>query len=388
MSDHAFSSPSAASRTENCAASALRGSMVTRRTKFIQNYLGYSNPKLAAMFEENNQAADHGTFLHDQQEQLLKHGVPLDAIEDPFERDGIQRICDDILEEQQHAIGFGVEDRLFNDGVDSFGSSDAWALIDGGELLLTLDDGFEYTGKWLHNRDLKTGRVEVDAKDNSQGLRYSCGVMEKLGWPEDVHWIKITIDAFRFPSSSWIISRRKLLAYWVDTFRPAMLANNRLNPVATPGDHCHWCQAKVHCAEFIGHVSGDLPEEIFDNNFDPLDTAVLEDVYSKATQMKDIVGQLKAELILRNEAAEFTGQVGLNAYKIKAGNSVMFFKEGTGPDVEKALAKSGKLEVAQTRKLRSASAISKLIADDEQLAKDLEGYIVKSQNKPSLVRNT
>ena len=379
MSTHAFSSPSAAGQSEKCPAAPFRRDAAKRRSTFALNYIGYRNPKVKSMFTEDNAAADSGTFLHDQQEGLLKHGIPLDGIEDAFERDGIQRICDDIKAEMDVATAYGIEDRLFNDGVDSFGSADFWATLVGN---LILADDVKFDGKWLHVRDLKTGRTEVQSEGNSQGLRYGCGVMEKLGWPEDIEYVKITIDAFRFPSSSWVITRQELLDYWNNTFRPAMLANNRLNPPAVAGDHCTFCDARVHCAEFLEWADQPVKQEVYDNEFQELDTEYLEDVYLRATQMKDTVDALKAELVLRSEASDFTGDSGLSKLSVKAGATKKYLKRGEEDTVKELL--TG-VEGAFETKLRSPSALVKLVKDDLELADKLGHLIVENQNKPSLV---
>ena len=118
-----------------------------------------------------------------------------------------RRIVAELRQEMEEAEEYGIEDKLFNDGVNSFGSADFWAR----HIYATTDENdMDVSGEYVHVRDLKTGYGEVVSEDNSQGLRYACGVMEKLGWPEGVDYIRITIDAFRFPSSSWDISREDL----------------------------------------------------------------------------------------------------------------------------------------------------------------------------------
>lgn len=379
---HAFSSPSSSKQSEACPAAPFRKKAAQRRNTFVLNYIGYRRPNVAAAFAQDNAAADSGTFLHGQMEGLLKDGIPM-SIEDPYELSCMEEICAELKAKMDVAEQYGIEDKLFNDGVASFGSADFWAIIV--EASTDENDNHVET-KTLHVDDLKTGYVQVDAEGNTQALRYACGVMEKLDWPEDIELIRVGILSFRFPASSWTVTRAELLDYWLNTFRPSMLANNRLNPVAVPGDHCKYCDAIPHCAEFWQHIDKGLPKETFDTDFKELDTETLERLYLTAQQAADATKSLYAELILRSEVdTDFGQEGGLSLLKVKQGNSRSFYSD------EKAvedLVKTTLGDKAYAKpKLVGASALKKLVKDDPELVKQVEDLIVTTNNKPSLIKN-
>ena len=375
MAAHAFSGPSARSRHMPCAASALYESIVTRRNGFIINYIGYRNPALAALFGDTNPAAEHGTYLHDQLEKLLVDGEAM-QIEDAFERSCMEEIAGGLKDDMGDATEYGVEDRLFNDGIDSFGTADFWALHD--KKPLTLNDDSIFSGRWLQVDDLKTGRGEVAARENKQGMEYACGVMEKLGWPEEVKYIRIGILAFRFPSSQWVITRQRLLDYWVNELRPSMYATNHVNPVATAGDHCQWCKAKAYCPAFVEHTDVD----VVNIDLKSFDTEELEGIYSKALLASKAVDQIKAELILREEVKEFGGK-GLVGMKVKPGASRTIIQSKDSATV-KSLVEG--IEGATKTELVGASSLLKVLEDHPDVLKQVEPLVQKVQNKPSLIK--
>ena len=375
MAAHAFSGPSSRSRHMLCAAAALYESIVKRRNGFITNYIGYRKPALAALFDDSNPAADHGTYLHDQLEKLLVDGEAM-QIEDAFELSCMQEIADGLKNDMEDATEYGVEDRLFNDGIDSFGTADFWAIH--ASTKLEMPDRGVYGGRWLQVADLKTGRGEVDAKENKQGMEYACGVMEKLDWPEDVEYIRIEILAFRFPSSSWVITRQQLLDYWVNELRPSMYATNQVNPVATAGDHCQWCRAKAYCPTFVEHTDVD----VINIDLKSFDTVELEGIYSKAVLASKAVDQLKAELILREEVKEFGGK-GLIGLKVKPGASRTIIQSKDAATV-KSLVKD--IDGATKTEVVGASALLKVLKEHPDVLEKVEPLIQKVQNKPSLVK--
>ena len=375
MAAHAFSGPSSRSRHSQCAAAALYESIVKRRNEFVINYIGYHNPALAALFADTNPAAEHGTYLHDQLEKLLVNGEAMQT-EDAFERDGMERIADSLLNDMKVADEYGVEDRLFNDGVNSFGTADFWALHSSTQL--ELPDDSIFSGRWLQVDDLKTGRGEVVAEENKQGMEYACGVMEKLDWPEDVEYIRIGILAFRFPSSQWVITRQQLSDYWIKELRPSMYATNQVNPVATAGDHCKWCKAKAYCPAFVDHTEVD----VLNIDLKSFDTDMLEDIYSKALLASKAVDQLKAELILREEVKEFGGK-GLIGLKVKPGASRTIIQSKDTATV-KSLVKD--IEGATKTEVVGASALLKVLKEHPDVLKQVEPLVQKVQNKPSLVK--
>ena len=169
--------------------------------------------------------------------------------------------------------------------------------------------------------------------------------------------------------------------YWTETFRPAMLANNRLNPPATAGDHCKWCDARPHCAEFAEHISQPMPKEVFEKTFDELDTARLEELYSIASLAKEAMDNLKAELIVRSEATEFGGEP-LTGYKVKQGNNATYVSDAVS--LEQVVADIPEAYAAP--KMKSPAALRALFKDQPEVLAKVNNYLIDRRNKPSLVK--
>ena len=239
----------------------------------------------------------------------------------------------------------------------------------------------DVTSEYVHVRDLKTGYGEVVSEDNSQGLRYACGVMEKLGWPEGVDFVRITIDAFRFPSSSWDISREDLWTYWTETFRPAMLANNRLNPrlrqVITVSGVTHDHTVLSSQSTSVSRCRKKFSKKTFDE----LDTARLEELYSIASLAKEAMDNIKAELIVRSEATEFGGEP-LTGYKVKQGNNATYVSDAVS--LEQVVADIPEAYAAP--KMKSPAALRALFKDQPEVLAKVNNYLIDRRNKPSLVK--
>ena len=391
MSAHAFSSPSAGAASALCPARPLRAGMVKRRNKFVHEFRAYTDDPLRTMFEDSGPAAAHGTYLHSQLENLLVDGVAME-IDDAFERDGMERIAAQINAEREVALEFHAEERLHNYGVDSGGTVDTIFLHDNTVFPLTRDGApledvvpLEGVGaQWLHLPDLKTGRVEVHAEDNEQLKRYACGAMARYNWDEDITHVMLSIYAFRFPSSSWVISREDLMDYWVNDFRVSMWHNNAINPQAIAGDlQCQYCEAAGVCPESLAFAAAILPDEVIDGSFGNISTVQLEEVYAQVSTAASAMEKIKAELLLRESTADFNPDNALTGYKRKNGAKRSFYKDEQG-----VAALVEKIDGAIISKPAGASALRKLLKGDEhkELLETVNELIVDSQNKPSLIK--
>ena len=387
MSTHAFSSPSAGAASALCPARPLRAGMVKRRNAFVHEFRAYTDDPLRTMFEDSGPAAAHGTYLHSQLENLLVDGVAME-IDDAFERDGMEHIAAKINAEREVALEFHAEERLHNYGVDSGGTVDTIFLHDstkyGLDLEVFSDVAGEVGAKWLHLPDLKTGRVEVHAENNEQLKRYACGAMARYNWDEDITHIMLSIYAFRFPSSSWVISREDLMDYWVNDFRVSMWHNNAINPQAIAGDlQCQYCEAAGVCPESLAFSGKELPDGVIDGAFGNISTVQLEEVYAQVSTAANAVEKVKAELLLRESTADFNPDNALTGYKRKNGAKRSFYKDEKG-----VAALVNKIDGAIVSKPAGASALRKLLKGDEhkELLETVNELIVDSQNKPSLIK--
>lgn len=390
---HAYAGPSSADKSEGCPAAPLYQSIVSRYRGFLKNYICYKRPHLVQYFEKNTKAADHGTYLHSQQEAFLVDGVVMD-IEDDFERSMLERICEEIKDLMDVTEEFGIEDRLFNDGVDSFGTADFWAVFAAdtkAEAMVKQSVEKLYEGvpidcvRLLNVRDLKTGRGEVHSEDNKQGMRYACGVMEKLGWPEDITHLKITIDAVQFPSTSWVITHEQLKDYWLNVFRPSMYANNGLAPKPVAGLHCKWCEAKVHCREFHEFMGIPVMNKVVEIGMENVDTEELEDLYLALQIGVNMIDDLKAELLARQEEYEFLGTGGLTKLREQSGAKRSYVRDAK--IVEAAIKELPKEVQDQmyTRSLKNPAAIRTILkGQDKSVLERVNRGIVDTTNKSSL----
>lgn len=100
----------------------------------------------------------------------------------------------------------------------------------------------------LRVKDLKYGKVWVDAEDNEQGQAYALGAFEELDWLYDFQEIEIQIVQPRRDNyDTWTISRADLLAFG-ERYREA--AHKAWDPDAPYNPDpiaCEYCPARFTC---------------------------------------------------------------------------------------------------------------------------------------------
>lgn len=100
----------------------------------------------------------------------------------------------------------------------------------------------------LRVKDLKYGKVWVDAEDNEQGQAYALGAFEELDWLYDFQEIEIQIVQPRRDNyDTWTISRADLLAFG-ERYREA--AHKAWDPEAPYNPDpiaCEYCPARFTC---------------------------------------------------------------------------------------------------------------------------------------------
>lgn len=100
----------------------------------------------------------------------------------------------------------------------------------------------------LRVKDLKYGKVWVDAEDNEQGQAYALGAFEELDWLYDFQEIEIQIVQPRRDNyDTWAISRADLLAFG-ERYREA--AHKAWDPEAPYNPDpiaCEYCPARFTC---------------------------------------------------------------------------------------------------------------------------------------------
>lgn len=100
----------------------------------------------------------------------------------------------------------------------------------------------------LRVKDLKYGKVWVDAEDNEQGQAYALGAFEELDWLYDFQEIEIQIAQPRRDNyDSWTITREQLLEFG-ERYREA--AHKAWDPEAPYNPDpiaCEYCPARFNC---------------------------------------------------------------------------------------------------------------------------------------------
>ncbi|ATS92106.1 hypothetical protein HMSP1_61 [Sinorhizobium phage HMSP1-Susan] len=103
----------------------------------------------------------------------------------------------------------------------------------------------------LRMRDLKYGYMIVEVFENLQLIIYTAGELMRLGFPPEIHTVELGI----YQPRAW--HHQGPLRLWTMTVSELWQHAQRLidksiecqqpNPVASPGDHCRWCDIKTQC---------------------------------------------------------------------------------------------------------------------------------------------
>lgn len=141
--------------------------------------------------------------------------------------------------------------------VPSFGTSDHisvdWIWVDGVRR-----------GK-LRVKDLKYGKVWVDAEENEQGMAYALGAFEELDWFYDFYEIEIQICQPRRDNyDSWTITREQLLAFGERYRDAAHAAWDAEAPYHPDPIACEYCPARFGCPA-LAAVKVKLAKAAFDD---------------------------------------------------------------------------------------------------------------------------
>lgn len=220
---HSIFGPSAAHRWMRCPRSLIAG------------HLAGDNPSYYAA---------EGSVAHWLAEDWLNNGNPYKHLGSIHIKDGFEiEITDEMIsyvEEYVSAVSTMPGEHYVEVKVDlskytpvpSFGTSDHISAEPGK----------------LRVKDLKYGKVWVEAEENEQGLAYALGAFEELDWRYDFQEIEIQIIQPRRDNyDTWTVSRDDLLAFG-DRYREAAYkawdaeAPYNPDPIA-----CEYCPARFAC---------------------------------------------------------------------------------------------------------------------------------------------
>jgi len=374
--DHSILSPSGSHTTERCAAAGIRQFLVTRRVSFLRDIAKHKFPEVCDWLDPELEASIKGNAFHDIQQRYLQLKIwgvgeefdvekafrDVDGVD--FEIDVMMSIMDEIVESADGAEQVWIEKRFENKGLDSGGSPD-YAMLK--KPVLTV-------------RDLKTGRLEVNP-DNSQFKRYACGIMDSLGWPDDITEVVLKVDAFNFSGGTHKMTVAELIEYRDSRFEPAMLRGNQINPEATAGDHCVYCDARIHCPEFRAHINDPSVDQLFDKEFHEVTSPELEQMWERVKLVGKLESALKAEMIARMNCDMGDGEEEFTQYKQKEGakNTRITDEEGL---VKLLIEKEHGEDALYEPKKKT---VKKLLTDTGLDKEDISKYITEGRNKPSIV---
>lgn len=205
--------------------------------------------------------AAEGSIAHWLAEDWLTNGNPYKHLGSVHEKDGFEieiteemiSFVEDYVEAVstmpgQHYVEVKVDLSKYTP-VPSFGTSD------------------HISAEWqkLRVKDLKYGKVWVDAEENEQGLAYALGAFEELDWLYDFQEIEIQIIQPRRENySTWTIGRAELLEFGERYRVAAHKAWDPEAPYNPDPSACEYCPARFDCPA-LAAVSIKLAKASFDD---------------------------------------------------------------------------------------------------------------------------
>lgn len=98
--------------------------------------------------------------------------------------------------------------------------------------------------------DLKYGRSQVKAAENSQLLTYAVGALETFDLYDDIDTIELHIFQPRGKNNSWTCDMAYLLDFKKRLVEAAHMTDDPFAPLVMTDKGCYWCKAKSRCPEF------------------------------------------------------------------------------------------------------------------------------------------
>lgn len=302
---HAFLAPSSFARTIKCPASALRAMQVEARIDLISmigpEFYGLKEGEESERFVANilpdTNAADEGTARHQVFEEAISNAMSeyrdiLPLIEgndlisesgkaDKYINDKLITCIQEQVEFLEDAEWVSIEHKVQVKGLPQFGHVDLAA----------------YKERTLYIKDLKTGRVDVQAENNAQLTVYAVGLVDELGW-DKFDDVQLEILGLNFESSIWAIDIDDLRTYKDEVMLPTFMKAYSINPPAEAGEHCMYCPAKIHCKEWQEKFDG-ARNEYIDADLSDFDNDDLVSLRSKIKDSKNALDQINRVLMER-----------------------------------------------------------------------------------------
>jgi len=260
---HAKLSPSASSRWLKCTASVV----------------------LEADYEDtNSDVSVRGTNIHSLAEMLHKK-MNVNVVDFDYDDEMLQEAknfntyCNDIkgetlMEKAELRVSIPI-------GNNSFGTIDYVAIK-------------KHKGKTvLHVVDLKTGRIEVDAKDNSQLSLYALGVISTFEqYSIDKVVLHIVQDNSQVHNTNSVkMSLKKLKEFKKFAIKQAEESCSNKS-IMVVGDHCNYCKHKVNCTTALAYFA----QFDLDNLNEELQIKLIQNKLNFTNYIKDIEAKFQERL--------------------------------------------------------------------------------------------
>lgn len=359
----------------------------------------------------SNAAAREGTVIHFLSEQHLRRDENFADLSLHvgrfYEADGqMVEVTDEMVELANAYIGWVETNILNNEKIDlihheleqrvnfetwvpqGFGTADLIAVYD--EHWVDENDE-EHQRTVLHVADLKTGRGEVIAEENLQGLLYALGAYDNLMWLQDSYdLVRITIYAPRQSGEdTWELDLAGLLERG-KTIAAAAQEAYKPNAKRVAGPQCDYCLARPTCVVAAQHALNTAQLD-FDDEFDEVakteisyPTDLTLDQVAKILPHLDTMEKWIATVRDYAYAQAMNGQK-LTGFKLIQGRagSRRWASDETS---EQALLDLGlSMDDIYEEKMISPTQAEKLIGKDKALKLLEDGVIEQPQTKPKLV---
>lgn len=162
--------------------------------------------------------------------------------------------------------------------------------------------------------DLKYGRTQVKATENTQLLTYAVGALETFDLYDDIDTVELHIFQPRGKNSSWSCDMAFLLDFKKRLVEAAYLTDDPFAPLVMSDKGCYWCKAKALCPEFEKVAKKSAAEDFklpapktkMPSAFEPVKLAEVLELANKLAPWCEAVF-LQAKDALANDAAALPG---------------------------------------------------------------------------------
>jgi len=244
--------------------------------------------------------------------------------------------------------------------------------------------------------DAKFGYQEVLAENNTQGLMYMSGVVEKFSLVDEFRNVSFVIEQPLRTNSEWTVTPA-IVNEWVEWASPhaakAILIHKmpgeralKEEDFAPAEKTCQWCKAKAVCPALLKKVEGTIGMDFDENLIEPqreVNSIAIDLLGSKFAQLELIEDWIKA-VRARIEAEVLNGRPvpGVKVVAGKKGNRAWASEEEA-----EAMMKKFKMKQDQmySFKLLGPKSILDALKDQPRRLKQIEALVVQPPGKPHVV---